>query len=160
MKTNTLTLAVTFTTITSLITGSLMAREDGPGKGRKGPKGRPGKEMVEKFDADGDGTLSESEKETARTAAKARMEAADTNGDGTLSEGERVAALKKRLAANENLSARLLKRFDADESGDLSDAELAKASKTVGKRRGGKGPKGKRGPKGGGKRGPKKSPTS
>lgn len=49
-----------------------------------------------KFDKDGDGTLSKSEREAARAAMKERhakiLEQFDKDGDGTLSEEERAAA--------------------------------------------------------------------
>ena len=157
MKTNTLTLATTLTAISIVFTTSVMAQDDRPGKGRHG---RPGKEFMEKFDANGDGKLSEPERAKARAAAKSRRDAVDTDGDGKLSTSERVSALKKRLAEDEKFAARFIERFDADDSGALEDEELAEASKALGKRRGkhGAGPKGTRGPRG--KRGGNKAPNS
>ena len=75
---------------------------------------------------------------------------------------ERLVAIKKRMKASPRMAEMLTKRFDEDESGTLSDAELTKATEVMakrgkngargkgkGKKRGGegKGPRGKGGDK-------------
>jgi hypothetical protein len=62
-----------------------------------GPRGGPGGErLTQRFDADGDGILSESEREGARASREAMhrkaMEQFDADGDGVLSETERERA--------------------------------------------------------------------
>lgn len=72
--------------------------------------------MIEKFDTDGDGKLSDSEKEAAKTAMKARraefIAQHDTDGDGKLSEEEKQAAKENFIA-----------QYDTDGDGKLSEAE-------------------------------------
>ena len=101
---------------------------DSPRKGqgkkrRQGP--RPGsdmhKKLIEKFDADGDGKLSESEREEAKKAHRERMLAEhDKDGDGTLSDEERAAA---KEAYHAKMKAERIARFDKDGDGELSEAE-------------------------------------
>jgi len=121
--------------------------------------------MMEKFDTNGDGELSEEE----RAAAKAEMEARrderraemekkraeflgkyDTDGDGELSEEERKAAREAR-------KAEMLAKYDKNGDGELSEGERNQMRKDFeGKRPGGKHRKGGHG-KGhdrGGDRGP------
>jgi hypothetical protein len=110
------------------------------------------KKMLERFDADGDGTLSADERQAAKAESEARMlERFDADGDGSLSEPERAAArgphkkqAEKSPAATDparparpakparpadpargQLAERLLKKFDIDGDGKLSPAERA-----------------------------------
>jgi hypothetical protein len=104
------------------------------------------KKMLERFDADGDGTLSADERQAAKAESEARMlERFDADGDGALSEAERAAARgpqKKQAkkapaaadpakparpagAARGQLPERLIKKFDIDGDGTLSAAERA-----------------------------------
>jgi hypothetical protein len=71
----------------------------GADQGQRGQRGQRHQEMIEKFDLDQDGQLSESEREAAHAqfeldhpeiAAK-RLEQLDTDGDGQISEEERQA---------------------------------------------------------------------
>ncbi|MAN36419.1 MAG: hypothetical protein CMI21_02155 [Opitutae bacterium] len=71
--------------------------------GKKGgpPEGRPSREEVmKKFDKDGDGKLSESERAELRKTMEARrkefMAKFDKDGDGKLNEEERKAAMAAR----------------------------------------------------------------
>jgi len=72
------------------------------GEGKKGKGFGHGKaRMIEKFDTDGDGQLSDAEKEVAKAAfqekkeqMKALRESYDTNGDGTLDEAEKAAFIE------------------------------------------------------------------
>ena len=96
----------------------------------------PGPRVLEKFDADKDGKLSDEEKSKAREAIKARtgevMDKAqakfDTNGDGKLDEAERAKAREAiKGQVGPRIRERLLKRFDKDGDGKLNEAERAKA---------------------------------
>ena len=67
----------------------------GEGKRGKGPRISEEKkaELIQEFDADGDGELSKEERETARAARKAAFLAKyDTDGNGELSAEEKEAA--------------------------------------------------------------------
>jgi Ca2+-binding EF-hand superfamily protein len=95
--------------------------------------------MLEKFDADGDGVLSDAEKLTAKEAKKALgaerrekmvLKHFDEDGDGVLSESEQAAADKAK--------AKRLAKFDADGDGELSREEHMKARKAMKGQRGGK----------------------
>ena len=95
----------------------------------------PGPRVLEKFDADKDGKLSDSEKQAAREAFKKR---ADANQDGKVDKSERVAAGEAMKAAvnakkakpaknqgkgREAVRAKILERFDEDKDGQLNEAE-------------------------------------
>lgn len=124
---------ITILTLSSILTSGLMAQDE-KRKGPKGERGNARKEMLKKFDADGDGKLSADEKAKAQAAAKKRRAAMDTDGDGKISKKERLAAFKKRVASDEKLAKRIKARFDADENGELSDEELTKAAAAMNKR--------------------------
>ena len=72
--------------------------------------------MLEKFDTDGDGKLSQEERDAAKAAKKERraafIEKHDTNGDGELDKEEKAAA-KEAIIAN----------YDTDGDGKLSREE-------------------------------------
>lgn len=68
------------------------------------------RQMFKNFDTDGDGKLSDAEKEAAMAKAKER--------------------LKEQLEKNSDLKTRLLEKFDADKNGVLSDDELSAAVKS------------------------------
>lgn len=74
-------------------------------------------EMKARFDVDGDGKLSDTERQAAREAHKQiRMQRLDTNNDGQVSDAERSAAKEKHRA-------KMIERFDSDGDGTLNDAE-------------------------------------
>jgi hypothetical protein len=93
----TITLVLMF--IGSLTTAS-MATDKGEGHGRG--KGPARAKMMEKFDKDGDGKLSDEEKSAAKAAHKEMMterkakfmEKFDTDGDGELSDEEKAVTKK------------------------------------------------------------------
>ena len=101
-------------------------------------------ERLARFDADGDGVLSDEEKILAREEFKKRGERAawsdrkhhnrvkrfDVDGDGVLSEEEKAAA----RAFREERHAEILSRFDTDGDGVLSveEREAARASRRAG----------------------------
>ena len=124
---------------------ALAAKEEGGEEGKRGDrKGRPlPKHVIEKYDTDKDGTLSEAEKAEMRKAWEARraefMKKYDTDGDGKLSEKEREAAREARKKA-------MLEKYDTDKNGELSEEEKEAARKD-GARFGR--PRGKRGGRGG-----------
>jgi len=120
--------------------GSLQAEEKKKGKGQG--KGRPGgeemrKKMLKQFDKDGDGKLSESEREAAKAAMQKRgaemFAKMDKNGDGKLTKDEVPA---ERWAH--------MKKADKNDDGAVTKEELAAAHKERGGR-GGPGGKGKPG---------------
>lgn len=75
------------------------------------------KELVAKYDKDGDGKLNETEMKAAREARQAEMiKKYDKDGDGKLSEEEMKAAREAR-------QAEMIKRFDKDGDGKLSEEE-------------------------------------
>jgi hypothetical protein len=85
--------------------------------------------MLTKFDADGDGTISDTERQTMREARDAeRLTKMDTDGDGTISDTERQAMREERKQNMDptKLSAlkeRMMQKFDTDGDGVLSDEE-------------------------------------
>ncbi|MBR5876609.1 MAG: hypothetical protein IKZ10_07215 [Akkermansia sp.] len=111
--------------------------------------GRPSREdmqkkMLEKFDADKDGQLSDAEKE----AIKAGMKGKRPNFDGKRPEFD---GKKGERPSREDMQKKMLEKFDADKDGQLSDAEkeAMKAARPQhgrgqgkGKGRGNKGPRG------------------
>ena len=118
-------------------------------------KDRPGPppEMLKRFDKDGDGQLSDEERQAMRETLQARMEERrkqmleefDTDKDGKLSPEEREKA-------REAQKAKMLEKFDKDGDGKLSPEERKAMPKPL--RRPG-GPGGRRGPRGpGGPDGP------
>ena len=79
-------------------------------------------DVLARFDADGDGQLSDAEKETAKEAMRAEfLERFDTDGDGSLSETERDAARAERRAG-------FVARFDTDGDGAISALERQEIS--------------------------------
>ena len=92
------------------------------------PIGERFAEILQKFDTDGDGKLSDEEKEKIEEIQKAEMlEKFDQDGDGTLSVEERQAARQGMLERNAppmgERFAEMLAKFDADGDGKLSDEE-------------------------------------
>ncbi|MEZ5300238.1 MAG: EF-hand domain-containing protein [Verrucomicrobiales bacterium] len=86
-------------------------------------------EFLAEFDVDGDGQLSEEERQAAKEARKARIDEIrdriDTDGDGEISDEEREAA---REAMRERIEAKRSERFaaaDTDDSGGISAEEFA-----------------------------------
>ena len=119
--------------LTLLAAPALIAKEGG--QKDRGPKrgGDFHKEMMAKFDKDGDGKLSEDERAEAKAAHEARREEMkarheemkkkfDADGDGKLSPEERKAAFEAQLASGD-LPPHMMKRIDTDGDGTVSDAE-------------------------------------
>jgi len=102
-------------------------------EGRRGPGMGP--ELLEQFDTDGDGKLSETERE----AVKAHMEAKkaafikkyDLDADGALND-EETAAMKATIKEKmEAMKAELLTKFDADGDGELTGEERKAAGEAA-----------------------------
>ena len=95
---------------------------------RAGPDPERRERRLAEFDTDGDGELSDAEREVAREALIERSisrhpEEYDTNGDGELSEAEREVARDAKRARMGERRARALEKFDADGDGRLSEEE-------------------------------------
>jgi len=107
---------------------------------RQGMRGALRERMLERFDADGDGVLSEEEREKAFATAWARLETNrperaakllerfDADGDGALDADERRAA---RDEIRGNVKARLVERLDVDGDGTLTGDERQTARAAV-----------------------------
>lgn len=121
-------------------------------------------DFIERFDTDGDGLVSATEREAAGEKRNGKrppkkgekkgppprgakdeerhehmLERFDEDGDGELSEKEREAAKESLLSKwgdrGERKRQHLLEKYDADGDGELSDEERAKARKSFEKRR-------------------------
>jgi Ca2+-binding EF-hand superfamily protein len=78
---------------------------------------------LEKADANGDGSVSEEEREAARSARQERhFKEFDTDGDGNITAEERTVARERH-------EARQLKEFDVDQDGELSPEERQAAQR-------------------------------
>ena len=172
-STNNETMKISKTVLTAMaaaIACSMTAYAEGDGKKkgkRPGPEAR--KAILEKFDTNNDGELSEEEKaamkkamEERREAGKAKMlERFDTNKDGKLSEEERNAAREAMAKKRKEIRDAVLAEFDKNGNGKLDEDEREGVREWIkenypdarpphGKRPGKKGPGGKK------KRGPGK----
>ena len=122
------------------------------------------KNALEWFDADGDGTLDDTEKATMKSTLAARQARAiasfDTDGDGKLNDSERATATAAAMAKRDEIKTALLAKFDADADGTLNKEEKSSAKEwaranyadeipfPLSRKGGRKGPKGgKKGPK-------------
>ena len=90
------------------------------------------KGFMERFDTDGDGTLSDAERDTMRQAMRERREQRmlermtdrfDEDGDGVLNDEERLNAEAELEARRMEREIRMIERFDTDGDGVLSEAE-------------------------------------
>ena len=110
------------------------------------------KKMLEKFDADKDGQLSDAEKEAMKAEMKNRLEEGK-NRPGVRGDRNPKAPRgeKRERPSREDMQKKMLEKFDSDKDGQLSDAEK-EAMKSArpqhgrghgkGKGRGNKGPRG------------------
>jgi Ca2+-binding EF-hand superfamily protein len=101
-------------------------------------KGERHAKMIERFDADGDGKLSDAERATAKQtwlaenpekAAKhaEKIKRFDKDGDGQLNDTERAAAKSEMKGRGEKFRERAIKRFDKNGDGVLNKRERAHA---------------------------------
>ena len=97
-------------------------------QGGNNPFGMSSEDMAARlaqFDADGDGILSEEERDAMRRSFREQMLARlDTDGDGRVSRDERRAAGRERFEQSER-GQELMRQFDADGDGVLNEAEQA-----------------------------------
>ena len=120
--------------VLSFITPATLFAGDGEGGKGKEHKMSPDKhaKMLEKFDADGDGVLSEDERAAAKAAHKARKEQkkadrlkkCDTDGDGVISDEEKAAAKaagKAGKKGGKDKKAQFIAEFDLDGDGVPED---------------------------------------
>ncbi len=105
-------------------------------------------DFMARFDTDGDGEISEEEREAIREAFQAQRrermlermtERFDADGDGELNDEERLAAEAELEARDIERQARMVERFDTDGDGQLSDAENQAAREQFTRGRGGPG---------------------
>jgi Ca2+-binding EF-hand superfamily protein len=115
------TFAITLTALAVVLAVSTvfaqagLGRGRGPGGGQPGPGGRePGEGMLRRFDANGDGQITERE----WVAVFTNM---DTDGDGVLSAEEIKASAEQ---ARQQAGNRMFKRFDIDENGSIDASEF------------------------------------
>jgi Ca2+-binding EF-hand superfamily protein len=101
---------MTMSTRTTLILGAILALASAQTLAHRGSGGK----FPASYDLDGDGTVTEEEIQTARTAEFAKI---DTGGDGTISIAEAQTWLDSRLATE-------FASLDADQNGSLSQAEF------------------------------------
>lgn len=107
----------------------LTAQPDAQLSGKVDPEPSPAE--VGRYDRDGDGMLSETEREAMRTeqktVAEARAEWAttkyDTDKDGELSDAEKEAMQKDMAEQAKTQRDSWFKKFDTDSDGELSAAE-------------------------------------
>ena len=96
-------------------------------EGRRGRRGMPPKlreKLLEKFDANGDGHLDETERAAAKSAMQAKraerkqqiLAEFDVDGDGQLNAEEKAAA-------KEAFKAKMKERFDENGDGELDEDE-------------------------------------
>jgi len=119
------------------ITGTLAAQDQNP-NAPKHPflRGMMFAHMLHKADTDGDGRLSDAEREAAKAKFQEKRKEFvakhDQDGDGTLNDAERAAAreaIKARLMEAKN-------KFDTDGDGKLNEAERKAAREAFQNRRG------------------------
>ena len=158
-----------FIVLSALIgTCSFAAAQDTPAKPERPQREIP-PALLEKFDTDKDGKLSDDERQAMRKEMQAMqekrhaamLEKYDADKDGKLSDDEK-AVMKKDMDAKR---AAILEKYDADKDGKLSREEI-KAARDAGEElpppdmgRGPGGPGGRRGPGGNGPGGPPPAPA-
>lgn len=135
---STLTLALVFSATTSLLLAGP------PRGGGRGPGGRPGggpqgappisQALLQQYDTDGDGVLSDTEKAALKAALEVQRQALitkyDADGDGVLNEAERAAMQAELQAAKLAELAAKFVTLDTDASGGLSLEEFTAGAPT------------------------------
>lgn len=100
--------------------------DDGPAKGSRK------EQLLEKFDANGDGKLNDEERAKAREAFARRRGkgAVEAAGRGDCKEGKSAG----RRGPRPELREKMLEKFDADGDGKLNEEERARARATFQRR--------------------------
>lgn len=121
------TIALTFSII-----GFAQAHPAHPANGGRNAKSSPPIGILEKFDLDQDGKLSDEERRALKTSRRERMlKRFDVDRDGKLSKVERLEMQGKIKLRR----AKLLRQFDADDDGKLSATERQVAREAAALRR-------------------------
>lgn len=102
-----------------------------------------GQRILDRYDADGDGLLSDAERQAlleAQARREARMqerllERFDRDGDGVLSEAELLEMEQRQQARQEEWMQRMAEQFDRDGDGLLDEDERNNAFQTMRERR-------------------------
>ncbi len=96
---------------------------------------KPHPKVLEKFDKDGDGTLSDEEMAAAKQAREERIRALlaeyDRDGDGQLSDEEKAVAKVDMRWDGRRIPEKFLAKFDKDGDGQLSDEEMTAAKEAI-----------------------------
>lgn len=100
--------------------------EEGQGKKGKGPQGPSREEVLQKYDTDGDGQLSDAELEVLKNDRAAEREKRAAEGGGEEMRGGRGGpeGRGERPSREE-----MIKKFDKDGDGELNEEERAEARK-------------------------------
>ncbi len=136
--------------LTMLMTVSAWAEDDAPNdEDRAGRRADMRQQILEEFDADGDGEMSESERETAREEMRSRR------GKSGSKAGKGRGCKECRGPDGRPDPAKLFEKYDANDDGQLSREEFLELSKAVRPRHGRHGKYGdRRGPGRDGSEGP------
>ena len=113
--------------VVALACGNAWADDDKKKEG-KGKRGEMRKKLIEKFDADGDGKLSDDEKAKAREAMKKRRGQGRSGGDKA--RGGRGKG-RPGGGASADFRKKMLEKYDADGDGKLNEEERGKARKEM-----------------------------
>jgi Ca2+-binding EF-hand superfamily protein len=131
-------LALAFAVTPALVRGEANSpdRRRGPRAQRPEHRHRPHvRDVLRKFDADGDGKLSESERQAAKAHRQQQVEQRrerwrdrlDTDGDREVSESEKQTALDRLKQHHPQRYQKLVERADADGDGEVSPDEARAA---------------------------------
>jgi len=142
MKTNTILIMAVACGLTGIAQAEEREREPKRDRGNRVDKPFP-PEVIDKFDKDSDGKLSDDERAAAREAMmdhrkdregnrdKWMLEKFDKDGDGKLSDEEKEAMEAARKAKHEEFKKEMLKKYDKDGDGELSDEEKEEMRKDM-----------------------------
>lgn len=88
-------------------------------------------EWIKEYDKDGDGKLSDAERQAMQAKRKARQQEVlakyDKDGDGKLSDAERQVMAKEHPVVDSEMHKAMIAKYDADGDGQLNAEEARKA---------------------------------